>query len=112
MAVKKANNYIDIDLDWGESKLAEWKAFVDSVPYSEIVDRKELQLNKKTGGTFYAVVQLKENIQKSFRDTMKDYFTLLAEVKRLRQADDAAKEKEAKGNSDVPFRMRNKEEDK
>lgn len=111
MAAKKANNYIDVDLDWAEAKLAEWKAFVDSVPYKDIQDRKELQLNKRTGGTFEAVVQLKENIQKSFRDTMKDYFTLLAEVKRLRQADDAAKEKEAKGTAEVPFRMRKEKEE-
>jgi len=104
MAEKK-KIYISAELDWAEQKLQEWKAYIDNNPISELQDRIEWKPTSK-GGMMPMVVASIEAQIKSLRDTLKEYFALLEVVNRLRQADDAAKEKEAKGNADVPHRMR------
>ena len=48
--------------------------------------------------------QTEEAIQKSLRDTMKEYLALLKEVNTMREAEEA--KKEARGNADVPHRMK------
>ena len=51
MSIKK-NSYITADLDFAEEQLASWKQWIKDNPYEKIEDRKEVQLNKKTGGSF------------------------------------------------------------
>jgi hypothetical protein len=101
MAAKK-NIYIEAELDFAEIQLSKWKQYIDENPYNEVEDRKEL-MKTKTGGAYYAVVQTKEAIQKSLRDTMKEYLLLLKEVNGMREVEDA--KKEARGKGIVPPRM-------
>lgn len=104
MATKKTV-YITAELDFAEEQLATWKKYIQENPYNEVEDRKEL-MKSKTGGSYYTVVQNKEAIQKSLRDTMKEYLALLAEVERLREKEES-KTKEVRGGGDIPYRMRN-----
>jgi hypothetical protein len=99
MAVAKKNNFATIDLDFAEEMLAKWKQYTLDNPYDTVEDRKEMQMTK-TGGSFYTVVQTKEQIQKSLRDTLKDYLAMVEIVKRLR-ADEEAKKIEARGNKEL-----------
>lgn len=103
MATKK-NSFITVDLDFAEEMLAKWKQYTLENPYNEVQDRKEMQMTK-TGGSFYTVVQTKEQIQKSLRDTLKDYLNMLEVVNKLRESEEA--KQEARGNKDVPHRMSN-----
>lgn len=101
----KKTVYISAELDFAEEQLGMWRKYIEENPYNEVVDRKEM-MKTKTGGAYYAVVQHKEAIQKSIRDTMKEYLALLAEVERLREKEES-KTKEVRGGGDVPYRMRN-----
>ena len=101
MASKKSI-YIEAELDFAEEQLAKWKQYIDENPYNEVEDRKEL-MKTKTGGSYYAVVQNKEAIQKALRDTMKEYLLLLKEVNNMREVEET--KKEARGKGTVPPRM-------
>ncbi len=101
----KKTVYISAELDFAEEQLATWKKYIADNPYDEVEDRKEL-MKTKTGGAYYAVVQNKEAIQKSIRDTMKEYLALLEVVDRLREKEQA-KTKEVRGGGDIPYRMKN-----
>lgn len=103
MATKK-NSYISADLDFAEQQLAKWKQYLEDNPYDEVTDRKEMQMTK-TGGSFYTVVQTKEAIQKSLRDTTKEYLALVEVVEKLREKDEA-KQAAAKGDQSIPWAMR------
>jgi hypothetical protein len=104
MATKK-NSYISAELELAEEQLARWKQYLLDNPYNEVEDRKEL-MKTKNGGAYYAVVQTKEAIQKSLRDTMKEYLAMCEVVEKLREKE-AAAQKEVRGGGDVPHRMRN-----
>lgn len=88
MATSKKNNYASADLDFAELQLAKWKQYLEDNPYDEVEDRKEL-MQTKTGGAYYAVVQTKEAIQKSLRETTKEYLAMVEVVKKLREAEEA-----------------------
>lgn len=107
MAAKKPAIYISAELDWAEQKLLEWKAYVDANPLITLKDRIDLKETAR-GGVIRTVVANIEAQVKSIRDTMKEYLVLLDTVNKMRQADEADKEKIAKGNATVPFRMRTK----
>jgi len=99
MATSKKNNYASADLDFAELQLAKWKQYLEDNPYDEVEDRKEL-MQTKTGGAYYAVVQTKEAIQKSLRETTKEYLAMVEVVKKLREAEEA-KQIEARGKQEV-----------
>lgn len=103
MAVKK-NNFLSDDLDFCRLQVDTWKKYIIDNPYHLVEDRKEPQVNKKTGGIYYAVVQNKETIQKALRDTAKDITTMLENIKRLEISEDA-KKKAARGEDEVPESM-------
>lgn len=103
MAIKK-NSYITAELLFAEEQLASWKKWLQENPYNDIGDRKEVQLNKKTGGSFLTTVQTKEAIQKAHRDTLKEFLAMSEVLNRLRAADDF-KQQEAKGGKEIPVRM-------
>jgi hypothetical protein len=98
MATKK-NNYITADLDFAESQLEKWRKYLEENPYDEAQDRKEMQMTK-TGGSFYTVVQTKEAIQKSLRDTTKEYLAMVEIVNKLREAEES-KKVAARGSQEV-----------
>lgn len=104
MATKKTV-YITAELDFAEDQLSTWRKYIEENPYDLVEDRKEL-MKTKTGGAYYAVVAKKEDIQKSLRDTMKEYLLLLEQVDKLREKEEA-KQKEGRGGMEVPYRMRN-----
>jgi len=104
MAVAKKNIYITAELEFAEQQLASWKNWLISNPYETIVDRKEMQMNKKTGGSFMTTVQTKEAIQKAHRDTLKEYLAMAEVVERLRAADEI-KKKSVKGGMEIPEAM-------
>ncbi len=84
--------FIDVELDWAEWQLSEWKRFVDDNPFSKL----EHELKGKT-------VITKQAQMKELRATLKDYLSLLKEVNEMRRAEEI--KKEAKGNSTIPPRM-------
>lgn len=108
MARAKTNIYTSAELEFAELQLAKWKQYLLDNPYDLVEDRKEL-MKTKTGGAYYAVVQTKEAIQKSLRDTMKEYLAMCEVVEKLREKEEM--KKEVRGGGDVPFRMNNKDGD-
>jgi hypothetical protein len=104
MATKR-NNYISADLEFANTQLEKWHKYLLDNPYDEVEDRKEMQMTK-TGGSYYTVVQTKEAIQKSLRETLKEYLSMLEVVEKLREKEETVKE--ARGTGEVPYRMKNK----
>lgn len=102
MAVKK-NTYISAELDWAEQQLESWKAYVDSNPLHLMKDRIEWKPTAK-GGMIPMVIASIESQGKFVQDTMKNYLTLLEVVDKLREKEEA--KKEARGNAEVPHRMK------
>lgn len=105
MASGKKNSYVTVELQFAEEQLASWKQWLQDNSYNDIGDRKEVQLNKKTGGSFLTTVQTKEAIQKAHRDTLKEYLAMCEVLDRLRAVDEE-KKKNVKGDGDIPVRMR------
>lgn len=100
MAVKK--NYINAELDWAEIQLANWKEYVEANPVHLLTDRvvwKEVK-----GNAVPQVVASIETQGKFIQETMKNYLSLLGEVNKMREVEEA--KKEARGRSTVPHRMR------
>lgn len=102
MAVKK-QIYIEAELDWAETKLKEWKEYVDDNPFPTLTHDIEYKPTKG-GGLIPMVIASKESKIKCLRDTMKEYLELLKVVKTMR-ADEQAKKKDVKGGEDRPDRM-------
>lgn len=99
----KKTSYINPELDMAELQLESWKKFMLENPYDKVEDRKEL-MKTKTGGAYYAVVQNKEAIQKSLRDTLKEYLALLEIVDKLRERE--AEKAEARGGANINGMMK------
>ncbi|NLR60698.1 hypothetical protein HGH93_21490 [Chitinophaga polysaccharea] len=102
MAVKK-NSFITDDLDWAESQLSSWKAYVDANPLHELKDRIEWKPTSR-GGTIPMVVSSIEQQGKFIQETMKNYLQLLEVVDRLREREEL--KKEARSDSLIPERMK------
>lgn len=96
MAVK--NKFINVELDWAETRLETWKEYIDKNPFSNMEDRIKWK-ETKNGGMMPMVVASIESQQKNIRDTMKDYLSLLEIVDRLREQE-SKKEELRKGFND------------
>lgn len=94
--------YINTELDWAESQLASWRAYVDANPMHELKDRIEWKPTAK-GGMMPMVVASIESQGKFIQETMKNYLALLEVVDKLRSVEEA--KKEARGSATVPERM-------
>jgi len=105
MAVKKTT-YTDVELEWAETQLASWKAYVDANPLHELKDRIEWKPTAK-GGLLPMVIASIEAQGKFVQETMKNYLMLLKEVEAMREKEED-KQKEARGSASVPHRMQNK----
>lgn len=90
MATAKKNNYINTELDWAESRLQEWKDYVDANPLVTLRDRMDLK-ETKNGGMVKTVIASIEAQGKFIQETMKNYLTLLDVVNKLREQEEAKK---------------------
>lgn len=97
MATKK-NSYITAELEFAEQQLETWKKYIQDNPIESIEDRMDYK-ETKNGGMIRTVVQTKEAVIKSLRDTLKEYLALLEVVDRLREAEE--KKVEARGNAGI-----------
>lgn len=89
MATPKKNTYTDVELEWAESQLASWKAYVDANPLHTLKDRIEYRQTKT--GSMPMVVASIEAQGKFIQDTMKNYLALLAEVDKMREKEEQKK---------------------
>jgi hypothetical protein len=103
MANKK-QTYVSAELEWAESKLAEWRAYIDGNPINTLKDRIEWKPTSK-GGTMPMVIASIESQIKSLRDTMKEYLALLDVVDKLREKEEA--KLEARGSQEINGKMKN-----
>ena len=102
MAVKKTT-YINTELEWAESQLVSWKAYVDANPLHLLKDRIEWKPTAK-GGMLPMVIASIESQGKFIQETMKNYLALLEVVDKLREKEEA--KQEARGGKAIPHRMR------
>lgn len=102
MAAKK-NSFITDDLEWAESQLTSWKAYVDANPLHELKDRVEWKPTSR-GGSIPMVIASIEQQGKFIQETMKNYLSLLEIVDRLREKEEM--KKEARNDSHIPERMK------
>lgn len=86
----KQNTYINAELEWAEQQLASWKAYVDANPLHELKDRVKYK-ETRTGGMIPMVVASIESQGKFIQDTMKNYLSLLEQVDKLREKEEAKK---------------------
>ena len=100
----KKHIFVETELIWAEEQLETWKAYIDAHPLHELNDRIEWKPTGK-GGMLPMVIASIEQQGKFIQETMKNYLTLLKEVDNMRAAEEA--KKQARGNADVPYRMRN-----
>jgi hypothetical protein len=101
MSVKK-QTYVSAELEWAESKLAEWRAYIDANPINTLKDRIEWKPTSK-GGTMPMVIASIESQIKSLRDTMKEYLALLEVVDKLREKEEL--KAEARGSQEINGKM-------
>lgn len=80
--------YINAELDWAETQLASWKAYVDANPLHELKDRIEWKPTAK-GGMLPMVIASIEAQGKFIQETMKNYLALLEVVDKLREKEES-----------------------
>lgn len=96
MATIKKTTYINTELEWAESQLVSWRAYVDANPMHELKDRIEWKPTSK-GGVMPMVVASIEAQGKFIQETMKNYLALLEVVDKLREKEEAKVEVRGKG---------------
>jgi hypothetical protein len=89
MAAKK-NVYVEAELEWAETQLAQWKDYVDKHPLATLVDRVGQKTTAK-GGMIPYVISSIEQQGKFIQDTMERYLKLLVEVNRMRTLEEEKK---------------------
>jgi len=101
MAAKKSV-FTEAELEWAETQLLSWKAYVDNNPLHELKDRIEWKPTAK-GGLLPMVIASIESQGKFIQETMKNYLALLKEVEIMREKEEA-KKIASRGDKDVtPF---------
>ena len=86
----KKTTFINTELEWAESQLTSWKAYVDANPLHELKDRIEWKPTAK-GGMLPMVIASIEAQGKFVQETMKNYLALLEQVDKLREKEEAKK---------------------
>lgn len=84
---KGKNSYINVDLDYAEQKLKEWKEYLDANPVSGLEDRTRDVMTRY--GPSEAVVATVEAQGKFLQETLKNYLSLLEVVDKLREKEEA-----------------------
>lgn len=98
MATKKANNYINTELDWAEEQLSTWKKYIDANPIHELKDRIEWKPTSR-GGAMPMVIASIEAQLKAITELMTKYLTLLEVVDKLREREET--KIQLRGDSEV-----------
>jgi len=98
MAASKKPIFVDIELEWAEKQLQEWKAYIDANPLHTLRDRIEWKPTSR-GGSIPMVIASIEQQGKFVQDTLKNYLALLKEVDAMREAE--TKKIEARGQAGV-----------
>lgn len=101
MATKK-QTFAEIELEWAEKQLKEWKEYIDNNPLHTLKDRIEWKPTAR-GGSMPMVIASIEQQGKFIQETLKNYLALLKEVDAMREKE--AVKQEAKGGSNIPVRM-------
>ena len=92
MATPKKNIYVTAELDFAELQLAGWKKYMKANP----IEKKEDRWGKKEmpkGGYAMVVTSTAEQQIKCVQETMAKYLQLLEVINRLRENEEAKKEK-------------------
>jgi hypothetical protein len=92
----KKTTFINTELEWAESQLTSWKAYVDANPLHELKDRIEWKPTAK-GGMLPMVIASIEAQGKFVQETMKNYLALIEVVDKLRSVEEAKVEVRGKG---------------
>jgi len=95
MATKK-QTFSDIELEWAEKQLQEWKDYVNAHPFATLADRIDTK-STKSGGVIRTVVATIEQQGKFLQETMKNYLSLLKEVDTMRKSESKKVEIRGKG---------------
>lgn len=103
MAIKK-QTYVSAELDWAETKLGEWRDYIDQNPIPSLKDRVQFK-QTSNGGAIPMVIASIESQIKSLRDTMKEYLSLLEIVDKLREKEEL--KSEARGSQEINGKMKN-----
>lgn len=103
MAVKK-QTFAEIELEWAEKQLKEWKEYIDNNPLHTLKDRIEWKPTAR-GGTIPMVIASIEQQGKFIQDTLKNYLALLKEVDLMREAE--AKKVEIREKENCQHKLNN-----
>jgi hypothetical protein len=95
MAIKK-QTYVSAELDWAETKLGEWRDYIDQNPIPDLKDRVQFK-QTSNGGAIPMVIASIEAQGKFVQETMKNYLALVEVVDKLRSAEEAKVEIRGKG---------------
>lgn len=95
----KKSVFTEAELEWAETQLLSWKAYVDNNPLHELKDRIEWKPTSK-GGMLPMVIASIEAQGKFIQETMKNYLALLKEVEIMREKEEA-KKIASRGDKDV-----------
>lgn len=95
--------FIDVELDFAETQLEEWRKYLEKNPVNELKDRIAYR-ETKTGGTIPMVVASIEVQGKFLQETLQKYLALLDTVNKLREQHQ--EQQEVRGGGDIPLRMR------
>ena len=90
MAVKKTT-YSEVELQFAERQLSEWKEYVEAHPLAKLKDRLDYKETAK-GGIMKTVIASIEAQGKFIQETMKNYLALLKEVDAMREKESLKQE--------------------
>jgi hypothetical protein len=96
MATPKKQTFAEIELEWAEVQLKQWKEYIDNNPLHTLKDRIEWKPTSK-GGMMPMVIASIEAQGKFIQDTLKNYLALLKEVDSMREAESKKVEIRGKG---------------
>jgi hypothetical protein len=96
---KKANTYIDFELDWLQTKAEQLKAYVDNNPFNELQDRIRLKETSRGGAIPVLAASIEAQI-KSLTQALKDYAQIIEVIDKLREAE-AKKQITSRGDQDI-----------
>lgn len=89
MATKKVN-YIEMELDWLESKAEELRAYCDANPLTGLVDRMAYKETRGGGSIPMCIATVEQQI-KSIRETLQDYIKIIEAIEKLREKEEIKK---------------------
>lgn len=90
----KSNNYIDMELEWLETKAAQIREYVDKNPFHKMKERIVSVNGKET------IAATIETQQKNIRDSLKDYTLIIEAISKLREKE-AAQKSQTRGDADL-----------